>query len=157
MLLPRAPQRIVMSGLQRWAIYSLTASLWLSGCLWLYLDQMARHRDAFGGERSPWQSAMLTAHGVLAIAGMYLLGWVTTRHIAYWWNLDRRRASGSFLSSVLGILTISGFALFFLSDDRWQQCTAIVHDVLGVAVAILIIQHWFLFRRASSQPPAPQP
>ncbi len=152
MLLPRAPQRIVMSGLQRWAIYSLIMALWLSGCIWLCLDQLARHRDAFGGERSAWRSAMLTTHGVLAIASMYLLGWITARHIAYWWNLDRRRASGSFLSGVLGLLTISGFALFFLSDDRWQQYAAIVHDVLGVALAVLIVQHWFLFRRAPLPP-----
>jgi hypothetical protein len=154
MLLPRAPQRILMSGLQRWIIYSLTTALWLSGCLWLYLDQWARHRDAFGGERSPWQSTMLTTHSVLAIAAMYLLGWVTARHIAYWWSLDRRRGSGSLLSGVFGLLTISGFALFFLSDDRWQRYTAIAHDVLGVAVAILLIQHWFLFRRASPSPPS---
>ncbi|HEX4377998.1 MAG TPA: hypothetical protein VHZ99_12685 [Steroidobacteraceae bacterium] len=153
MLMPRAPQRIVMSATQRWIVYTLTTALWLSGCIWLVLDQLARHRDPFGGERNPWQSATLTAHGVLAVAAMYLLGWVTARHIAYWWNLERRRISGSFLSAVLGLLTISGFALFFLSDDRWQQYAAIVHDVLGVAVAVLIIQHWFLFRRASTQPP----
>ena len=154
MLMPRAPQRIIMSGNQRWIIYTLTTALWLSGSLWLYLDQLAKHRDPFGSERNPWQSAMLTAHGVLAVAAIYLLGWVTARHIAYWWNLDRRRISGSFLSGVLGLLSISGFALFFLSDDRWQQYAAIVHDVLGVAVAMLVIPHWFLFRRASPLPPA---
>ena len=147
MLLPRPQYPILMSATQRVIVYGLMSALWLSGCVWLCLDQLARHQDPFGSERNPWQSALLTAHGIVALAGMYLLGWITARHIMHWWYLERRRIGGGILSAALVVLIISGFALFFLSDDRWQQYAALIHDVLGVAVAISAFQHWLMFRR----------
>jgi hypothetical protein len=157
MLMPRAQKPIAMSGSARLAVYGLMAALWLSGCVWLYLDQLAKRRDPFGSERSPWESAILTAHGIIAVAAMYLFGWLTAHHIVHWWNMERRRTSGGVLSGLLTVLIVSGFALFFLSDDRWQQYAALVHDVVGAGVVIFAVQHWFMFRRSTTAGSKRQP
>jgi hypothetical protein len=147
MLMPSVQQRSLMSGKQRVIVYSLMAALWVSGCIWLYFDQRARFQDAFGGERNPWESALLTAHGILAVAGMFLFGWITAHHVTRWWNMERRRTSGGVFSGLLLLLIVSGFALFFLSEDRWQHYAALIHDILGVGIAAFAVQHWFMFRR----------
>ena len=45
------------------------------------------------------------------------------------------------------LLALSGFALFFLVDDRWQHGTALAHDILGLAVTISGVQHGLFARR----------
>ena len=45
------------------------------------------------------------------------------------------------------LLAVSGFALFFVSDDDWQRIAARTRDVLGLGVAVFAVQHWFLVKR----------
>jgi hypothetical protein len=47
------------------------------------------------------------------------------------------------------LLAVSGFALFFVSDDDWQRIAVRTHDVLGLGVAVFAAQHWFLIRRCN--------
>jgi hypothetical protein len=142
---------------QRSAIFALLGALWVSGCLWLLLDQFFSSQGQFGRTPHPWQPALLLMHGILSIAAMYLLGWVSARHVLRWWPGRLRRLSGGTLSVFLAFLVVTGFALFFVSDDRWQRIAAVSHDVLGVAVTAFGIQHWFfarrrVMRRAASRP-----
>jgi hypothetical protein len=138
-----------MTAQQRRGVYLLTGLLWLSGCVWLGMDQWPSHRDPFAGERNAWQPALLTAHGIMAIASMYLIGWISSHHVVRWWVIKRRRWSGGLLAGATAVLILSGFALFFVSDDRWQRYAAGVHDVLGVSFTVLAIQHWFNFKRTA--------
>jgi hypothetical protein len=129
---------------------------WLSGTIWLYLDQAAAGRDPFDGAPSPWAPPLLTSHGVVAVAAMYLFGWITSHHVLRWWSRGRRRLSGGTLASLLVLLTVSGFTLFFVSDDRWQHYASVVHDILGLIAPVMAVQHWFFVRRVriSATPPA---
>jgi hypothetical protein len=86
---------------------------------------------------------LLLLHGISSIAAMYLLGWITARHVLRWWTSGMRRLSGGVLAAMLLLLVASGFALFFVSEDKWQHAAALVHEVLGVAVTAFAVQHWF--------------
>jgi hypothetical protein len=97
------------------------------------------------------------AHGIIAILGMYLLGWVTAGHVLRWWPGRLRRLSGGALATLFVLLTVSGFALFFVSDDRWQRGSVFVHDVLGLGVTVFAIQHWFFARRRDIRSAASRP
>jgi hypothetical protein len=132
---------------QRAAVYVVVGVLWISGCVWLYLDQFAAQRGPFGSTPHPLQPPLLLMHGVSAVASLYLFGWIGARHALRWWARGLRRMSGGALASVLALLIVSGFALFFLSSDAWQRYTAAVHDVLGIAVTLFAIQHWFFGNR----------
>lgn len=99
----------------------------------------------------PWEPPILLLHGIVAILSMYLLGWITARHIVRWWPRRLRRLSGGALAAFLTLLAVSGFALFFLSDDRWQHIAALTHDALGLGVTVSGIQHGFLARRVDGR------
>ena len=133
---------------QRAAVYLIVGVLWISGFAWLCLDQFAAQPGPFGSIRHPLQPPLLLAHGVVAVASLYLFGWIGARHALRWWVGGLRRMSGGTLASLMVILILSGFALFFVSSDAWQRYAAAVHDVLGIAVTLFAIQHWFFGRRA---------
>jgi hypothetical protein len=44
---------------------------------------------------------------------------------------------------MLAALSMSGFALFFLVGDTSQHIAVLVHDVLGLAGIVFVLQHWF--------------
>ena len=134
---------------QRAAVYLIVGVLWISGFAWLCLDQFAAQPGPFGSIRHPLQPPLLLAHGVVAVASLYLFGWIGARHALRWWVGGLRRMRGGTLASILALLILTGFALFFLSSDAWQRYTAAVHDVLGIAVTLFAIQHWFFGRRSA--------
>jgi uncharacterized membrane protein len=142
---------------KRWAIYLVLGTLWLSGCVWLALDQFFKPQGEFGRIPNPWEPAILLAHGIIAILSMYLLGWVTARHVQRWWPGRLRRVSGGVLAAFFVLLSVSGFALFFVSDDRWQHLAAVGHDALGLGITVFAIQHWFFARRRDMRSAASRP
>lgn len=132
---------------QRLMVYGLLSTVWATGIVWLVLDQFMVSRGPFGATPHPLAAPTLLLHGVASVIALYLFGWVTARHLAHWWPRRRRRISGGTLSACLGLLAVSGFALFFLTEDRWQHGTALAHDALGIAVTACAIQHWFFGAR----------
>jgi hypothetical protein len=131
---------------QRSAVYLIVGSLWLSGCLWLYLDHFLASRGQFGITPHPLEPPILLLHGAVGVLSMYLFGWITARHAARWWPRGLRRLSGGLLAAFLAVLSVSGFALFFLVDDASLHAVALIHDVVGLAVTVFAIQHWFFKR-----------
>lgn len=139
--------RRIMPERLRYTVYLAFGGVWLSGCAWLLLHQFFASPTEFGEARHPFEPALLLTHGVLSIVTAYLFGWIMARHAAEAWTLHKRRISGSLLTSLLVILAISGFALFFLSDDAWQLRSTQVHEVLGLLVTLFAIEHWRVMRQ----------
>lgn len=139
-----------MSRRHRLSVYATVGALWLSGCLWLILDQFFARSGPFGPVPNPGQPPLLLIHGVLAILSMYVFGWISARHIVRWWPGGLRRLSGVSLAGISSLLILSGFALFFLSDDVWQHRAALAHDGLGLTATLFGVQHWFFGRRSES-------
>jgi hypothetical protein len=139
----RAAHTVRMPRSRRLTVYLIVGAVWLTGCVWLYLDQFQETHDQFGVTPHPLESPLLLLHGIAAILSMYLFGWISARHILRLWSGGLRRMSGAALAAVLTVLVFSGFALFFLVDDRLQHFTAVIHEVLGLAVTVFAIQHWF--------------
>ncbi len=136
-----------MPARSRLAVYLILGALWLSGCAWLLLDEFFQSTGPFGVTPHPWEGAVLTLHGIVALVSTYLFGWLTARHLLARWPARTRRLSGAVLAGFFMMLTLSGFALFFVSDDRWQHLAAVAHDALGLGVLVFAIQHWFFARR----------
>lgn len=134
---------------RRLSIFAVVAALWLSGCAWLCLDQFFSTPSPFGKTPHPFEPTLLLMHGILAILSMYVLGWVSARHVLRWWRARERLVSGTVLATFLTVLAVTGFALFFTSSDDWQHRAALAHEVLGIGLALLVIEHWFIGRRRS--------
>jgi len=133
---------------QRLVVYAVFVALWASGALWLLLDLFFARRGEFGWVPHPWQPPLLLLHGVLAILGLYVFGWVSSHHALRRWPEGGRRVSGGAFIGLLVGLTVSGFALFFLVDAEWQRAGKLTHEAVGILITLSALQHWFFGRRA---------
>jgi cytochrome b561 len=142
--------RARMSKAQRLTVYLIVGALWLSGCVWLCLDQFFSQAGPFGSTPNFLQPPLLLIHGVLALLCLYLFGYISSHHIVRWWRSHFRRLSGGTFAAILAILTLGGFALFFVSDDQWQHVLVQTHDGLGIVVTAFALQHWLFARRPNA-------
>ena len=129
----------------RLTLWAAFAVLWASGCLWLALHLGLERQTEFGPLPSPWEAPVLRIHGWLAVAGVFLLGWIGGSHMLERWTARRNRNSGLVLAATGALLIVSGYALYY-TTDRLQSAAAGVHEVLGGAALLLALLHWI--RRA---------
>jgi hypothetical protein len=66
---------------------------------------------------------------------------MSARHAIDNWRMARRRPSGALMLGVLGLLAVSGFALFFVTGDFSRTAIALVHEIVGVACVVVIVAH----------------
>jgi hypothetical protein len=144
-----------MPDLLRYCIYLGFGGVWLTGCLWLVLHLLFETPDEFGNARHPLEPTVLWIHGVLSIAIAYLFGWILARHASEAWRQHKRRVSGGLLTAVLAVLSISGFALFFLTDSDWQAQSARLHEIFGVAFTLFGLEHWRVMTGATEPQKTP--
>ena len=123
--------------------YAVFIVLWLSGCVWLVLHEFFAVQSEFGTVQHPWEPTLLLVHGVIAVVALYVLGWLTARHITEKWDQSRRRLSGMALLVLLFVLSASGFALFFLTDDQVRAWNSGLHEIVGLGITLFAIEHWF--------------
>jgi hypothetical protein len=122
-------------------------ALWLSGCYWLLLHYFFARPSDFGPVQHPWSPMLLRIHGWIAVASVFLLGWVTARHVSDRWPQMTKRVSGVGIASVAVILALTGYALYY-TTDRLHDLAGAVHEVLGGAAILLALAHWRPHRRA---------
>lgn len=126
----------------RWHVYGIFGGVWVTGCVWWALHRYFATPGEFGVIRHPWEPTVAWLHGVFAIVTAFLFGWVMARHGTEGWQQRKRRLSGGALTAILALLSISGFALFFLVDAGWQNDAGALHDALGLLVTAFAVEHW---------------
>jgi hypothetical protein len=135
------PQR--MSAGLRWAIFMTFGALWVSGCHWLVLHYFFTRPSDFGPLQHPWAPLVLRVHGWLAVGSVFLLGWITSRHVNDRWPQMIKRASGLAMASVAAALALTGYALYY-TTDRLHDVAAVAHEVVGATAFLFALTH---FRR----------
>jgi hypothetical protein len=137
-----------MSPLLRALIFSAGALLWISGVVWLVLHHGFAQHTAFGPLPNPWEPVVMRVHGLLAVGGVFLLGWITAGHVSGRWRSRPRRISGLLLAASGVVLVLSGYALYYTTASP-HEATALAHEVLGVAALVIALAHWWRRRAAS--------
>lgn len=132
------------------ALLFTLGALWLSGVGWLVLHYLYARRGEFGVTRHALEAPLLTIHGVLALLGLFLLGWFAGRHASAAAG-PRRRASGWWLTLWLAVLVIAGGAQFFLASDTWQARATLLHEILGAALLLPVLAHGWRFSAAARE------
>jgi len=138
----RADQRRLMPPRLRLCVYAIFGSVWLSGCVWWVLHRYFAVPGDFGTVRHPWEPTVAWLHGVLAIATAFMFGWVMARHGSEAWQQRKRRLSGGALTAIVAVLSITGFALFFVAEGSLQTDAAGAHEILGLLVTAFAAEHW---------------
>ena len=122
-------------------------ALWLSGCYWLVLHYFFAQPSEFGPVQHPWGPVILRIHGWIAVAGVFLLGWVTARHVTDRWPQMVKRSSGIAMASVAAVLSLTGYALYY-TTDRLHDAAGVAHEVIGGAAFLFALTHWRRYRPA---------
>jgi hypothetical protein len=129
----------------RVALYSIGALLWLSGALWLLLHYLLPQSTPFGPLPNPWEAPLMRVHGLVAVGGVFLIGWMTAAHVATRWTSDRKRRSGLALGSAALLLVCSGYALYY-STGAPYDAAALAHEVVGAFAPLAAFAHWWRSR-----------
>jgi hypothetical protein len=134
---------------RRW-LYAITTLLVASGAGWIvvhYSDVLLPGRTEELA-RIAREALALKLHGVAAFATLLALGAMLATHALRGWALRRNRASGSVIVAVLVVLTVTGYALYYLVDDRTRPPVSLLHWVLGLAFVPTFVVHIALGRRS---------
>ena len=137
-------------GLGPWhqgAVYGATAALAVSGIIWLVLHYFVAVPGEYGPQIHPLEPWMLRLHGAAAMAGLIIYGSLLPVHVRRAWSLRRNIVLGIALVSVLLLLTITGYLLYYAGDENTRPVISAAHWVLGLAVPALLVWHVVSGRR----------
>jgi len=91
---------------------------------------------------------VMRVHGLLAVGGVFLLGWIVAGHVTERWRSRPRRLSGLLLTASAAVLVFSGYALYYTTGSP-HEVAAFAHEALGVAALFAGLAHWW--RRRTSR------
>lgn len=139
---------VQLSRRHRWSLYLVGLALLLSGLGWVWLHQL----DEAGNIRGLWREVtpvLMTVHGLVAAAFVLLLGTLLPVHVRHSWHARRNRANGAFFLTTVGMLTLTGYLLYYLGNERLRALCSNVHFWLGAIIPLLLIWHIWSGRRAT--------
>lgn len=83
-------------------------------------------------------------HGAAAMAILVLVGMLLTGHVRFAWRARRNRGNGSLFLSAFGILTVTGYGLYYAGGERLRAWTSWIHLAVGLALPLLLTLHIWL-------------
>lgn len=135
----------------RAAVLAVSALLWLSGALWMLLHYLLPGHNEFGPLPNSYEAPLIRVHGLIAVAAVFLLGWLGASHMVPRWSAWAGRPSGLWLLGAALVLIASGYALYYAGGGL-QAAAGVVHEWLGLAALAIALSHW-LGRRAREPKP----
>jgi len=84
----------------------------------------------------------MRTHGLIAVCGVFLIGWMTAVHVTARWSSDRNRRSGLTLGLTALLLVFSGYALYYTTGTP-HDGAGMLHEVLGVLAPTAALAHWW--------------
>ena len=129
---------------QRYFLYVVLALLFLSGVAWAYWNYFPASPGDFEMSAKAWA---MKIHGAAAMAILVLVGMLLTGHVRFAWRARRNRGNGSLFLGVFGVLTITGYGLYYAGAETLRAWTSWVHLAVGLALPSLLILHIWLGKR----------
>lgn len=81
------------------------------------------------------------------MAFLIALGILIPMHIRRAWQARRNRANGAFFVTIIGILVVTGYGLYYFGDEHLRSITSWIHLMLGLVAPLLLVWHIWLGRR----------
>ncbi|MGE3474372.1 MAG: hypothetical protein AB7H70_01055 [Rhodospirillaceae bacterium] len=129
---------------RRWTVYGVSFVTWITGVLWLIYHYFMATEGRFGPETHPLEPWWKVMHAGASFFAVGLLGLLWGVHILRGWNANWRRWSGGTLAGFFFVLTVSGYALYYIYmiNEDWKAYTSIIHWALGLASIVVFFIHW---------------
>ena len=123
------------------AVYGATAVLALSGIIWLVLHYFLAAPGEYGPQVNPLEPWMLRLHGAAAMAGLVIYGSLLPVHVRRAWSIRRNIALGIGLVTIMLLLTLTGYLLYYSGDETTRPVISAAHWLPGLAVPALLVWH----------------
>lgn len=131
-------EKVRLEPWHRRIFYVAFGILWGSGGLWLLIEWFKD--PELGGARTLLQTASMKVHGAVMLVYLALLGTLMT-HIRRGNALKANRLSGFTIIALNVVLALSGWLLYYLSDDRARDWSSKIHWIIGVLALPLLCAH----------------
>ncbi|MBI2312454.1 MAG: hypothetical protein HYU77_08130 [Betaproteobacteria bacterium] len=126
--------------LQRRLIFAALAIVVLSGIAWIGMGLRLDPLD-FTNPLRAWRHRLLVLHAISAYALLWLVGTLFPHHQHGAWRARRNRVSGGALTGTLLALVVTGLTLYYPPHEGWRNALSLVHQGLGLALALLVPIH----------------
>ena len=94
----------------------------------------------------PW---MLRIHGAALVAALLGTGSLLVVHVWRGWQYRSQRAVGVALLSLVGLLVLTGYLLYYAGDEWGRPWISIVHWVCGLGSPLLFAWHYIAAKKLS--------
>jgi hypothetical protein len=131
---------------ERW-LYAIGTLLFVSGLGWLADHYLFAGSAEFGDAHAPLEPWWLCLHGAAAMAGLAVFGSLFPGHIARAWRLRANRRSGLIMLSIMVLLAVTGWALYYVGDEETRPWISMVHWLVGIAAGAGLLLHVRLGKR----------
>jgi hypothetical protein len=125
------------------------ALLFFSGVAWAWFNYFLTAEDVAAAKA--WA---LKIHGAAAMATLVLIGTILTAHVRFAWRAGRNRSNGVLFLGTFGILTVTGYGLYYAGGERLRAWTSWIHLGVGLALPFLMVVHILLGKRTRTPSPA---
>jgi hypothetical protein len=143
------PESIRLKRAYRSCLYIVLALLFFTGTAWACWNYLVARPGDFEAVAKAWA---MKIHGAAAMAILVLIGTLLTGHVKFAWRARRNRGNGALLLGVFGVLTITGYGLYYGGGEQLRAWTSWIHLGLGLSIPLLIALHLVLGKR--TRPPA---
>jgi hypothetical protein len=132
-----------LNPLPRWQRRGLYASLLLllaSGLGWLAVHYTvgAGTGDGLPHWSEPW---WMRLHGAAVMASLFFVGTLLPGHAMRGWRMGRQRRLGLVLWTLLALLVVSGYLLYYFAPDDWRPAIGLTHSAIGVLLGLALLWH----------------
>lgn len=126
---------------RRW-LYLFSVLLFASGAFWLIAHFGLRSAALVSeGLPHPSEAWWMRLHGAVQFGFLIAFGAMLPEHVLYGWRQRLNRLSGVSVISIVGVLTLSGYGLYYASGDALRQWISVLHWSIGLAAAAILIWH----------------
>jgi hypothetical protein len=129
-------------------LYAVSLILLLSGAVWWWISRLDDAGQATHLLRD-LKSWLLEVHGWAALGFAVLLGSLIPVHIRHSWHARKNRKNGVLFLTAVSLLTLSGYALYYLGDETLRAGASRFHFWLGLAAPLLLFWHVRSGRKAT--------
>jgi hypothetical protein len=134
----------------RRTLYLVGIAVWATGVLyWIFDKYMLRHSD-IGLSENPLQVWWLRLHAATATAIVWLFGYMCAIHVQRNWQAAVRRSSGTMFLSLLTLLTLTGYLIYYVEADRPLALLSQLHWIVGLCAPLAFLAHRGLRRRVGA-------
>jgi hypothetical protein len=144
-----APKRrgLQFRRLHRLSLGAIGLSLFFSGVgfAWIqHLDEAGRASDSL----LQIKTKLIAVHGFSAMFFVLWMGTLLVGHVSQAWKARKNRPNGAFFLAAVGLLMLSGYALYYLSNESLRDADGQFHLWLGIAAPALLGWHIWCGRKA---------